>query len=1090
MSLYSVVRRSIFSFFTAALLLPLLSTMSAAEPDRVSGVAPAEVVGEAAASAAAVEYGESVRVADKTSETEEVLANPDGTFTLNQNLRPVRVQQDGEWTPVDLTLERRADGSIGPVAAAVHLRLSGGGEQGPLVVLGEDGHEVGLGWTGALPTPMLDGPTATYAEVLPGVDLTVTADVEGFSQLLVVKTREAAQNPALRTVTFASHRRDAIVAGGEDGLEVRSPDGRLVFSGDASRMWDSSGGQASMGVEVTEASVAITPDQAFLTGSATEFPVFVDPSYYAYGRKNHHAVVQSAWPEAHNYDRTDGDLGDLKAGYVCAGPCFNSRSYVEMATAGLPGKFIHSATLAVNVLQSHDCADAGPTELWLTGPISAATTWNKQPGWIRRQSENNTTNNLQYCPDGNGGYTEFPATDAIKTAAASGWTAVTFALRGKDEANDNFWRRFALTPVLRVWYNSYPNTPDQLSTRSGKKYFPCVNGAGRPYIGDAVPWLSARFRDPDQGMLNARFYWGPVGQPASGSAGVAGIPTGGIREVQVPAGAFVDGGTYAWRVQASDSQLYSPMSPSCELTIDRTAPGAPMVSSTDYPPHSSDGYAGDTGVFTFGANGTGDVVKYVYTTDGTDPEVLGSPSVNATSLGGGATVRLTVREGENTVRVRSVDRADNPGPVVDYTFTANAARPAVAQLSMDLDFGDLTYAGTGSPSWTTGYRGAAFRAVPATRDHLVSSAPTVDTTKNYSVSAWARIDSSVGYATVLSQDGNLASAFYLQYHDNLDRWSFRGSNSDVTNAPGANAVSAKPPDWHVWTHLVGTYDANERKLRLYVNGVLEGEAAFTSTWRATGPFVVGAGRYNDSRVEYFTGAIDEVQVWDRVVGPAEAERLANTAVPRAHYKLDEGNGSATRDEVSGQNATLQGDASWTADEFSSVTLTGNPGGQVSAPAPAVVPGQSFTVSAWVRADAADSSKRTAVSVTDPQYSPFLLGYNGEHRRWEFFVVNAGHTASWSVLSTEPAAADTWVYLTGVYDAVRQEIRLYVNRQDPVTRSDVARWGGSGSLLVGGGTWNGQALPRWKGAIDDVRLYSGVRDYDGILDDMDARSDGS
>jgi hypothetical protein len=56
----------------------------------------------------------------------------------------------------------------------------------------------------------------------------------------------------------------------------------------------------------------------------------------------------------------------------------------------------------------------------------------------------------ELLPDPNGGGTEFVVTNAIAMAAANGWLSVTFGLRGKDEANDNFWRRFDLNPVLRV----------------------------------------------------------------------------------------------------------------------------------------------------------------------------------------------------------------------------------------------------------------------------------------------------------------------------------------------------------------------------------------------------------------------------------------------------------------------------------------------------------------------------------------------------------------------------------------------------------------------------------------------------------------
>ncbi len=65
--------------------------------------------------------------------------------------------------------------------------------------------------------------------MLPGVDLVVTATVDGFSDDLVVKTRSAAANPRLRTVKFGlrasglSLRTDAegvIEAVGADGIPI------------------------------------------------------------------------------------------------------------------------------------------------------------------------------------------------------------------------------------------------------------------------------------------------------------------------------------------------------------------------------------------------------------------------------------------------------------------------------------------------------------------------------------------------------------------------------------------------------------------------------------------------------------------------------------------------------------------------------------------------------------------------------------------------------------------------------------------------------------------------------------------------------
>jgi hypothetical protein len=50
---------------------------------------------------------------------------------------------------------------------------------------------------------VLSGDSATYAEVFPDVDLVVRARSAGFQQVLVVKTPEAAANPALQEIGTA-----------------------------------------------------------------------------------------------------------------------------------------------------------------------------------------------------------------------------------------------------------------------------------------------------------------------------------------------------------------------------------------------------------------------------------------------------------------------------------------------------------------------------------------------------------------------------------------------------------------------------------------------------------------------------------------------------------------------------------------------------------------------------------------------------------------------------------------------------------------------------------------------------------------------
>lgn len=171
--------------------------------------APAEARGGRAGSdpSARVEAsktGQAVEVLSERTAYTTTLANPDGTYTLTQSTTPQRVQSgDGSWRSVDATLVRRPDGTVGPKAAAVDLSFSGGGDGAGLLRIGNDRGALRLGWPGRLPEPTLNGATATYSEVLDGVDLELTATAEGYREVLVVKTAAAAVNPELEQVELA-----------------------------------------------------------------------------------------------------------------------------------------------------------------------------------------------------------------------------------------------------------------------------------------------------------------------------------------------------------------------------------------------------------------------------------------------------------------------------------------------------------------------------------------------------------------------------------------------------------------------------------------------------------------------------------------------------------------------------------------------------------------------------------------------------------------------------------------------------------------------------------------------------------------------
>ncbi|MFJ3297047.1 hypothetical protein [Streptomyces bacillaris] len=174
-------------------------------------------------------------------ESSEVFATPEGNLEAREYLRPVRARVKGVWQPVETDLVRAADGSVTPKVATVDLAFSGGGDT-PLVRMRKAGRELALSWPEKLPVPETDGPRATYRNVLPNVDLRMEAQEDGFTQLLVVKSAEAAANEKL------SELRLKLAA---DGMEVRETSGGgleavdegakgAVFEAPRPMMWDSS----------------------------------------------------------------------------------------------------------------------------------------------------------------------------------------------------------------------------------------------------------------------------------------------------------------------------------------------------------------------------------------------------------------------------------------------------------------------------------------------------------------------------------------------------------------------------------------------------------------------------------------------------------------------------------------------------------------------------------------------------------------------------------------------------------------------------------------------------------------------------------
>lgn len=223
-----------------------LSQAAAAVPTSAESSSP-DARSETEAIEQAKKTGESVEVTSLRGQSSEVFATPDGKLEAREYLRPVRARVDGQWRPIDADLATTGDGMVAPKVATVQLEFSGGGDE-PMVRLEKAGRKLELTWPGGdLPQPQLNGATATYPEVLPGVDLRLTAQADGFAQLLVVKTAEAAKSSALAELRLGLNTAGISVKETVQGGLTAVDEGAKtpVFEASKPLMWDSSGGSAT-----------------------------------------------------------------------------------------------------------------------------------------------------------------------------------------------------------------------------------------------------------------------------------------------------------------------------------------------------------------------------------------------------------------------------------------------------------------------------------------------------------------------------------------------------------------------------------------------------------------------------------------------------------------------------------------------------------------------------------------------------------------------------------------------------------------------------------------------------------------------------
>ncbi|WP_369745612.1 LamG-like jellyroll fold domain-containing protein [Paenarthrobacter sp. AMU7] len=582
---------------------------------------------EASAVAEATATAQDVVVDAATSPTSKTTAHPDGTLSTTISNEPVRMKTGEGWTDISTDLvHATVDGVsvLKPENVPVDITVGKGGTSEIASLDDKKGHSITQSWPfGTLPVPVVEGNSATYRQVLPGVDLIQLVHKAGISQVLKIETAEAARDPRVAEMRIFLDSENLVVAQGADGeLTGKGTDsGDVELHNTGGLWWDSSaqgatatdpGGQGvSRPFELSLRSEAGKQAQVFgmdeiLDTAGLTFPVYVDPDWTF--KQPSYVFVDTAYPGTSywNGNLTDGRMhvGYLPTYWAPDGRTHLARSYFQFDTSYIVGKDILAARLNTVETWSSSCTPANVAS-WVTGDIGPGTTWNVQPGLIMQTDMGAVAKGYSTaCPAGSVGFDLMAAKSILLNKTK--WNVM---LAAGNESDPLGWKKFQNTADITVTHNVAPNIPVFQSISDGRWFGTPWTDGSRIYTRDKTPSFTVQASDPDSydgGTLTVQMsVWkNGVWQGADGN--FSGVSPGGANVTWQDSPALADG-SYTLRAIAKDKWgLTSPLM-AVDFTVDTTAPSTPKITPITAPqatvPSYPNGVIGET-LFSFKLSST------------------------------------------------------------------------------------------------------------------------------------------------------------------------------------------------------------------------------------------------------------------------------------------------------------------------------------------------------------------------------------------------------------------------------------------------------------------------------------------------------
>ncbi|WP_373494068.1 LamG-like jellyroll fold domain-containing protein [Aquiflexum sp.] len=357
--------------------------------------------------------------------------------------------------------------------------------------------------------------------------------------------------------------------------------------------------------------------------------------------------------------------------------------------------------------------------------------------------------------------------------------------------------------------------------------------------------------------------------------------------------------------------------------------------------------------------------------------------------------------------------------------------------------------------------------------------------KAVTIAAWVK-PSVMGRNSIISKSDSNGNGFELWLDLNgqivfrLNRGKDGSTYRLLSNFNYSNLVGK-------WFHIAATFDGNYHKI--YINGEEDISRTYFNSFEIgtnSGVLVIGA----IGTIQRFKGEMDELRLYERAFSDVEIPLLLRVQSPPppqsqmssgnlvGHWKMDEGSGNKLLDDSgNGNDANIirTSGVTWiTGVEGLALNLDGGTGryGEVAHNSSLEIK-DAISIAAWVNPNVV--GRNTVISKSDGNVFELTLNNDGIID----FYLNRGSADSYRLRSKYNYTRDigNWIHVTATFDGSNSKI--YINGIEDVSGSSspftIGTFSGDLSIAANG------TIQRFKGSLDDLRLYSGVLSVNEIED---------